>query len=115
MLRHRLPTEPARPAEVRRWVLQTSAGVTATLDRLERAGRLVRLPDPHDGRSVRIDLTEDGERFYDHLLEEVAESYELTFARGGAAEALHAVRRLIAAFEVAGQHDRTSAWSVTPT
>ena len=38
----------------------SSAGVTSRLDRLERRGFVVRLPDPDDRRGVIVELTEAG-------------------------------------------------------
>jgi DNA-binding MarR family transcriptional regulator len=41
--------------------LITTGAMTTRLDRLERAGLLVRRPDPSDGRAVLVQLTDRGE------------------------------------------------------
>ncbi len=42
----------------------TSPAVTGTVDRLEKAGHLCRVPNPDDGRSRFIELTPETERAY---------------------------------------------------
>ncbi|MBA8991984.1 DNA-binding MarR family transcriptional regulator [Curtobacterium pusillum] len=42
----------------------TGPAVTGTVDRLERAGHLCRVPNPDDGRSRFIELTPETERAY---------------------------------------------------
>ncbi|UBQ03245.1 MULTISPECIES: MarR family winged helix-turn-helix transcriptional regulator [Curtobacterium] len=42
----------------------TSPAVTGTVDRLERAGHLCRVPNPEDGRSRYIELTPETQRAY---------------------------------------------------
>ena len=43
----------------------SSAGVTSRLDRLERRGLVVRLPDPNDRRGVIVELTSEGVELVD--------------------------------------------------
>ena len=46
----------------------SSGGMTARLDRLERAGFIERRPDPSDRRGKLIALTEGGKRVIDETL-----------------------------------------------
>jgi len=47
-------------SELSRTIMQQSSGVTKTVDRLERAGYVKRVPSPTDRRSVLIKLTRSG-------------------------------------------------------
>ncbi|WP_181429197.1 MarR family winged helix-turn-helix transcriptional regulator [Curtobacterium sp. MCSS17_008] len=51
----------------------TGPAVTGTVDRLERAGHLRRVPNPDDGRSRFIELTPDTERAYAGALDSTNE------------------------------------------
>jgi MarR family transcriptional regulator, organic hydroperoxide resistance regulator len=44
----------ATPGELAKWACITTGGMTVVLDRLERAGYLVREPNPKDRRSIVI-------------------------------------------------------------
>jgi|SRR5579863_5822623 len=46
----------------------SSGGMTARLDRLERAGLIERRPDPHDRRGKLIALTEKGRELIDVMI-----------------------------------------------
>ena len=48
------------PTRLGRGLMLSSAGVTSRIDRLERRGLIVRLPDPDDRRGVLIELTDRG-------------------------------------------------------
>ena len=50
----------ASPRAIAEFVVQTSGGLTATLNRLEHQGLIERRPDPTDGRGRRVVLTESG-------------------------------------------------------
>ena len=58
----------ASPRDVARFVVQTSGGLTATLNRLEQQGLVERRPDPADGRGRLIVLTDDGRVRHDDLV-----------------------------------------------
>src|SRR6266496_2775482 len=46
----------------------SSAAMTNRLDRLEKAGLVLRIPDEHDRRSVQIEVTQDGRRLYERAV-----------------------------------------------
>jgi DNA-binding MarR family transcriptional regulator len=48
------------PTKLSEEALISTAGMTNRLDRLEQAGLIRRLPDPHDRRGVLVELTNDG-------------------------------------------------------
>ena len=48
------------PKQISAALMLTSGGLTARLDKLERAGFVERLPDPNDRRGLRIRLTTAG-------------------------------------------------------
>lgn len=54
------PPYRLRPTELFRWLMITSGGLTPRLARLEKRGLVARVPDPADGRSLVVALTEDG-------------------------------------------------------
>lgn len=49
-------------------LMLSSGGMTARLDRLERAGLVARRPNPDDRRGVRVALTAEGLRLIDELI-----------------------------------------------
>jgi DNA-binding MarR family transcriptional regulator len=54
------PPHRLSPTRLGQGLMLSSAGVTSRLDRLERRGFVVRLPDPDDRRGVIVELTEAG-------------------------------------------------------
>ena len=58
------------PLDLNRFTQITSAGLTRTLDRLERSGYIERFPNPGDGRSILIGLTDTGWAFAETLARE---------------------------------------------
>jgi DNA-binding MarR family transcriptional regulator len=62
--------EPFRllPSELNRWTMLTSGAMTKRLDRLEKAGLIVRRPDRNDRRSVLIELSPAGLALVDQVV-----------------------------------------------
>src|SRR5689334_17790960 len=56
------------PTQLYETLMISSGGMTARLDRLERAGFVERRPDPSDRRGKLIGLTEGGKRVIDETL-----------------------------------------------
>lgn len=56
------------PRELSATLMLTTGGMTGRLDKLERAGLLVRAPDPNDRRGLRVSLTERGVELVDQAL-----------------------------------------------
>jgi len=54
------PPHRLSPTRLGQGLMLSSAGVTSRLDRLERRGFVVRLPDPDDRRGVIVELTQAG-------------------------------------------------------
>jgi DNA-binding MarR family transcriptional regulator len=54
------PPYSLRPTELYRWLMISSGGLTARLNRLERAGHIVREAAPDDARSILVRLTDEG-------------------------------------------------------
>lgn len=50
-------------------MMLSSGGTTARLDRLEKAGHIVRRPSPTDRRGVVVRLTDSGRDIVDHAVE----------------------------------------------
>lgn len=57
------------PSELSRSLLLSSGAMTNRLDRLEARGLLVRVPDPDDGRRVRVRLTAAGREVVDAAMD----------------------------------------------
>jgi DNA-binding MarR family transcriptional regulator len=94
---HRL--SPSRVADV---VLRTTGGMTKMVDRLERAGLVVRTPDPGDRRGVLVGLTRKGVTLSDRASAAYVAGRERIIARLDDAEVDaidDALRRLLAIFE----------------
>jgi DNA-binding MarR family transcriptional regulator len=51
----------------------SSGGMTARLDKMERAGLVQRLPDPNDRRGVLVELTDTGSRLWQEAVAAQAE------------------------------------------
>ncbi len=75
-LRRRGDEHGTNPRELARSSLITSGAMTTRLHRLERAGLIRRAPDAADGRSVRVHLTERGEKLAAQSLHDVLEADE---------------------------------------
>ncbi len=56
----KLPGHASTPGELSSQLELSSGAMTNRLDRLERAGFVVRRPDPSDRRGIRIELTDAG-------------------------------------------------------
>lgn len=68
--------ERATPQDLNRVARITSAGMTRTLDRLEDAGYVDRVPNPEDRRSVLIGLTDAGWEFAATVMGDLHAQYE---------------------------------------
>ncbi len=62
------PDRGLRPTELAKALLLTGGGMTVRLHRLQKAGLVVRHPNPHDGRGVLVRLTSTGTRLVEHAL-----------------------------------------------
>ena len=56
---------PTTPTQLRRWTGLPPTTISAHLKRLDGRGHITRLPNPADGRSYRVGLSQDGERAHD--------------------------------------------------
>ena len=56
------------PGQLTQALMLTSGGMTSRLDRLERAGHLVRTPDPGDRRALLVRLTDTGRALVDEAV-----------------------------------------------
>lgn len=67
------------PSQLARSIVQTSGGLTATLTRLEKAGLIVRLDDPDDGRGRLVQLTPAGAEVSGTVTEQLLDRYSSAF------------------------------------
>lgn len=67
-LRRAGPPYRLRPSDFVKALMLTSSGTTKRLDRLERAGYIVRQPDASDRRGILISLTPEGRQAVDAAL-----------------------------------------------
>ena len=72
--------------EINRDVLVTSGGITFIVSRLEEQGLLTRRPHPNDSRATLVQLTAQGHRLADRLIEAVAMADAKVFAHLGDTE-----------------------------
>ena len=113
MLRHGDTEDGVRPGVIGKFVVQTSGGLTATLQRLERAGRVDRTDDPADARGRRVMLNDDGRAFYDAVFADLVDRYGMVFADADIAGALPAVRQMVGAFERHAHLPTKCDWDVS--
>ena len=76
-LRRAEPPHELTPTQLYRSLLLSSGAMTHRLDRLERAGHVVRRPDADDRRRVLVRLTSEGLRAVDRAMD----AYAATLAR----------------------------------
>ncbi len=72
--------EGIRMTDLSREMVLSKSGLTNMVDRLEAAGLLRRIPDPSDRRSIRVDLTEEGEAAFRSAGRSHLEAIERHFA-----------------------------------
>jgi DNA-binding MarR family transcriptional regulator len=60
--------EGLSPGRLTNALMLTSGGMTGRLDRLERAGHIVRAPDPADRRALLVRLTDSGRALIDEAV-----------------------------------------------
>jgi DNA-binding MarR family transcriptional regulator len=70
-LRRRGDEQGTNPSDLAVSSLITTGAMTSRLNRLERAGLIARMPDPADGRGVRVRLTARGERLAEQALQAI--------------------------------------------
>jgi DNA-binding MarR family transcriptional regulator len=68
------PPHRLSPTRLGKGLMLSSAGITSRLDRLEKRGLVVRLPDPDDRRGVIIELTDRGRELVDAAVDANASS-----------------------------------------
>jgi DNA-binding MarR family transcriptional regulator len=68
VLQHLHEVDQLTPREIGERLGITTGSTTAILDRIERAGYLIRVPNPSDRRSVFLSLTPAGKRGMDWVL-----------------------------------------------
>jgi DNA-binding MarR family transcriptional regulator len=112
MLRHSDLGVGVRPGAISQWVVQTSGGLTATMGRLESAGRIERVTDPDDRRARRVRLTQDGRGFFEDLSADLMVAYQAVLSDLDLAAPTDTVRLLIEAFEQAASLPCSSQWDL---
>jgi DNA-binding MarR family transcriptional regulator len=94
------------PGRLLQVTLVTSGTMTNRIDRLEAKGLVTRVPDPDDGRSVRVVLTDEGRtRVDDALTDLLAHEREILGALepAGRDELAELLRRLTVPFDTAAE------------
>ena len=94
--------------------MQTSGGMTATLDRLEQQGLVTRAVDDADGRARRVRLTPAGRRFVRRVLRDLLARYDEVLAGVDREAAAVAVADLLGALEAEGGRRSSRVWRYTP-
>ena len=98
----RAGSEELSPGQLLAQTLVTSGTMTNRLDRLEERGLVRRRPDPHDARSIRVQITATGRRRVDAALRDLVarETAILTALDGSDRAQLAALlRRVLAPFD----------------
>lgn len=56
------------PGDLSRAAMLSSAGITAQLDQLEKAGLVERSPHPEDRRAINVSISRSGQKLVDHVI-----------------------------------------------
>ncbi|MBG0857586.1 MarR family transcriptional regulator [Streptomyces spinoverrucosus] len=80
LLRQVADSEPLRPGELAGRLGVEASHVTRTVQQLQRAGYVSRVPDPDDRRAQRIELTEAGRRAIERIRDVGARGMQLALA-----------------------------------
>lgn len=76
---HYSPT-PIKPSTVATLLFQETQSITGILHRIEARGWVIRSPDPNDRRAVGLELTPEGRKVAEEIVQISAELYEELFA-----------------------------------
>ncbi|MFF4490771.1 MarR family winged helix-turn-helix transcriptional regulator [Streptomyces sp. NPDC001544] len=80
LLRQVADSEPLRPGGLAQRLGVEASHVTRTVQQLQKAGYVTRVPDPHDRRAQRIELTSLGRQAVDRVREAGARGMQLALA-----------------------------------
>ncbi|MGW1811367.1 MarR family winged helix-turn-helix transcriptional regulator [Streptomyces sp. NPDC002078] len=80
LLRQIADSEPLRPGELAQRLGVEASHVTRTVQQLQKAGYVTRVPDPVDRRAQRIQLTDAGRDAVDRVREAGARGMQLALA-----------------------------------
>ncbi|CAM5289204.1 MarR family winged helix-turn-helix transcriptional regulator [Streptomyces aurantiogriseus] len=80
LLRQVADSEPLRPGELAQRLGVEASHVTRTVQQLQKSGYVTRVPDPHDGRAQRIQLTEQGSAAVDRVRDTGARGMQLALS-----------------------------------
>jgi DNA-binding MarR family transcriptional regulator len=80
LLRQVADSEPLRPGELAQRLGVEASHVTRTVQQLQKAGYVTRVPDPDDRRAQRIELTSLGRQAVDRVREAGARGMQLALA-----------------------------------
>ena len=104
-LRRAGPPYRMTSGELQRASLVTSGAVSQRLERLEREGLVIRLPDPDDRRGVIVELTLSGHELIERVVAELMRREEALLAQFSADERatlVELLRRWLRLFEPSG-------------
>jgi len=94
------------PSRLNQVLSLSSGGITKTIDRLESAGLVKRLPDPSDGRGVLVGLTASGRKMASRIFDAGLRKYSETLdhlSRTERRRLVVSLRTLLDAFEGAAE------------
>ncbi|MFF7856162.1 MarR family transcriptional regulator [Streptomyces sp. NPDC007904] len=80
LLRQMADAEPMRPGELAARLGVEASHVTRTVQQLEKSGHVTRVPDPHDRRAQRIELTGTGRQAIARIRETGARAMQVALA-----------------------------------
>ncbi|MGW3730602.1 MarR family winged helix-turn-helix transcriptional regulator [Streptomyces sp. NPDC000851] len=80
LLRQVADSEPMRPGELANRLGVEASHVTRTVQQLQKAGYVTRVPDPDDRRAQRIELTETGRQAIERIRDVGARGMQLALA-----------------------------------
>lgn len=97
-LRKLAPPHEMRPSELYNAMLVTSGGMTKILKSLDARKLVERIPDPNDGRGIRVRLTATGAALIEEVMEAVQASQAMMLAKAADPSAVVTLAESLAAF-----------------
>lgn len=82
------------PSHIAEVALVSPSGLTHRLTQLEKAGHIVRHPDPNDRRSFLISISESGAEIADHIIRYITRTSDFVFEKLSATRQADFVREI---------------------
>lgn len=111
-LRRHGPGASLTPSYIADVALVSPSGLTHRLTQLEKAGHIVRHPDPNDRRSFHISISESGAEIADHIIRYITQVSNGVFEKLSTTRQADFVREIE---QCVGEAERATPWLTLST